>query len=128
MAERTALLIRCSVEEAARIHERAAEEHRTVAGYMLHILERMIAVDETLARTTPGLVRFGLKASQSPPQPRTALLLRCSMDEAKRIRLAAERRGASVSGFVVHCLQTSWRVALGGGRKAYSRRGNSVSS
>ena len=36
---------------------------------------------------------------------RTALLIRCSVEEAEAIRLAAKRSGRTLSGYVLHCLR-----------------------
>lgn len=50
---RTALLIRCSVEEAQQIRAAARREHRTVSGYVLNCLQYTLkiesAVDKKLA-------------------------------------------------------------------------------
>jgi hypothetical protein len=36
------------------------------------------------------------------------MLLRCSVHESARIRLAAKRRGVTISAFVIHTLRSSW--------------------
>ena len=41
--ERTAILIRCSREEAARIRDMAKRERRTLSGFVLHALTFRIA-------------------------------------------------------------------------------------
>lgn len=50
---RTALLIRCSCEEADKIREMAKRERRTVSGYVLHAVMNRIALRE---RVLPRLV------------------------------------------------------------------------
>ncbi len=49
-AERTALLIRCSREEAEKIRESAKRERRTVSGYVLHAVMNRIANQEKVLR------------------------------------------------------------------------------
>ena len=46
MSTRTALLIRWSVGEAARIRVEAAAERRTVIGYVLNIVMRTLPFEE----------------------------------------------------------------------------------
>ena len=41
---------------------------------------------------------------------RTALLIRCSVEEAEVIRDAARRSGRTLSGYVLHCLHNRLRV------------------
>lgn len=48
VAKRTALLIRCSREEADKIREMAQRERRTVSGYVLHAVISRIAIQERL--------------------------------------------------------------------------------
>jgi len=104
---RTALLIRCSTEEAARVHAQALTEHRSVSGCLLHILERSLRIEENYAASlTHGFVDarardFRLSRAKIS---RTAMLLRCSAEEARRIRVAAKRRKMSISELVVFLL------------------------
>ena len=51
-SERTALLIRCSREEAEKIRSAAKRERRTVSGYVLHAVLNRIANQER-ARAYP---------------------------------------------------------------------------
>jgi uncharacterized protein (DUF1778 family) len=44
-SKRTALLIRCSVEEAERIRSAAKKEGRTLSGYVLHCLHRRLELE-----------------------------------------------------------------------------------
>jgi uncharacterized protein (DUF1778 family) len=116
MSNRTALLIYCSQDELARIRERAALEHRTVSGYVLNILMRAIAFEESLyakLKPTSGLSRALATQAVCSPGPRTNMLLRCSEEEAERIRNAAKRRETTISGFVRLALRRSWSVAAG---------------
>ena len=54
---RTALLIRCSVEQAQQIREAARREHRTVSGFVLNCMEYKLriqaAVHEKIKAATP---------------------------------------------------------------------------
>jgi hypothetical protein len=46
-----------------------------------------------------------------PKNPeRTALLVRCSVEEAKAIRESARRSGRTLSGYVLHCLRNRLKV------------------
>jgi len=116
MSNRTALLIYCSQDELARVRERAALEHRTVSGYVLNILMRTIAFEESLyasLKHTSGINRGLATQAACSPGPRTNMLLRCSEEEAERIRSAAKRRETTISGFVRLALRRSWSVAAG---------------
>ena len=114
MAERTALLICCSELEAKTIRAQAKTERRTVSGYVLNILSRMLGYEERYDGQR-------LSARKPPARgrsigPRTAVLVRCSMEEASRIRAKAESVGSTASSYVVTRLRWSWRgrgVALG---------------
>src|SRR5215467_11034181 len=116
MANRSALLICCSVEEAQKIRREAQFEHRTVAGYVLNILSRALRLEERLAAQLNSFQRLNRVLARTPiraPGKRTAILVRCSVDEASRIRIAAIRRDATISGFVLHCLKRNWDLNLG---------------
>jgi uncharacterized protein (DUF1778 family) len=45
---RTALLIRCSVEEAAKIRSAARAERRTLSGYVMQAVMNRLSVDDRL--------------------------------------------------------------------------------
>jgi hypothetical protein len=120
MEERAALLICCSQEEAAGIREQAAREHRKVSSYLLSILMKSIEFEEALFARFHRLSALKLPANgigdtiRGRPlasQPRTAMLLRCSREEGRRIRLAAKRRDASISKFVMFIVRRAWRIA-----------------
>jgi uncharacterized protein (DUF1778 family) len=107
---RTSLLLRCSPEHAARIRHNAALEHRSVAGYLLFILERNLTIEEKYHDGyTPLMVRQA-KESRAVKEDRTAIHLRCTVEQANRIRRAAARRQLSISKFIVFALQRSWRA------------------
>jgi len=116
MGARTALLICCSLEEAQKIRREARFEHRTVAGYVLNILARALRLEERLAAQLSSFQRLNRVLARTPTHTlgqRTAVLVRCSVDEANRIRVAAKRRDTTVSGFVLHCLKRNWDINLG---------------
>jgi uncharacterized protein (DUF1778 family) len=48
--------------------------------------------------------------AERPAGPRTTLLLRCSAEQAQRIKAAAKRRSTTISFFVLHVLATSWHI------------------
>jgi uncharacterized protein (DUF1778 family) len=107
---RTSLLLRCSPEEAAKVRHHAALEHRSVAGYLLFVLERNLAIEEKYSDAYTPLM---IQQSQEEPtgrEDRTAIHLRCSVEQANRIRKAAARRQLSISKFIVFALQRSWRA------------------
>ena len=110
MNQRTALLLYTSQEDALKIRERAALEHRTVSGYVLNILLRTVAFEETL---DAWLGRRGTCLSSPPaiclPGPKTTMLLRCSSEQAQRIRAAARRRAVNVSAYIRQALWRSWK-------------------
>jgi hypothetical protein len=51
--ERTALLIRCSVEEAEKIRAFAEEERRTISAFVLSIVMRYIMLREKMKLQRP---------------------------------------------------------------------------
>jgi hypothetical protein len=108
MATRTALFICCSALEAKTIRRLAHAERRTVSAYVLSIVFRTLALEERIfmvekyRRPRPRLVR-----------PRTAVLVRCSVEEAYRIRAAASRCGTTISSFVLTRLRRAWRARGG---------------
>lgn len=113
MTERASLIVRCSREDAARLRSEASSEHRSLSGYLIRILEHSIAVEdkftpmsdqrflETQARSVLGT---GHKHA------RTAVHLRCTADEAERIRQCAARRRLSISDFVVFSARRTWSI------------------
>ena len=109
MSDRTALIISCSQEEAARIHQRAALERRTVSGYVLRILMRWLDLEERLAKQQeqPLTAYHAVR----PSGARTTILIRCSNAEAHRIRAGAKGRCATISWFVIQTLVLSWSAA-----------------
>lgn len=116
MGDRTALLIYCSLEEFEKIHTIAELEHRTLSGYVLNILMRAVTFEETVhaGLNTARLVKHAFaKPVFLSPGPKTTMLLRCSLDEAARIRAAARRRQTSISGYVRLALQRSWSITDG---------------
>src|SRR5215469_5717071 len=109
MSDRTALIISCSQEVAARIHQRAASERRTVSAYVLRILMRWLDLEERLVvRQEEGGRPLTLYHPVRPSGKRTTMLLRCSKEEAQRIRTGAKRRCTTISWFVIYTLALSW--------------------
>ena len=106
MTDRTALIISCSREQAVTIHQRAASERRTVSAFVLRILMRWLDLEERLARQQERPL-----TAYHPVRPsgkRTTMLIRCSKDEAHRIRAGAKRRCTTISWFVLHTLALAW--------------------
>jgi uncharacterized protein (DUF1778 family) len=116
MSDRTALLIYCSQEEFEKIHTMAEIEHRTLSGYVLNIVMRAVTFEEAIyagADLSRLVKRAFIKPVLLSPGPRTNMLLRCSRDEAVRIRTAAQRRQTSISGYVRMALKRSWSITDG---------------
>jgi hypothetical protein len=122
MRTRTALLINCSQKEALKIREIAARQRRTISGYVLNVVMNAIKFDESLARLRALGVEdrlhirhiefYGLEGvSPRPPGPRTTMLLSCPKEDARRIREAAQRKGTTISGVVLHALRLAWAVS-----------------
>src|SRR5215469_7504050 len=107
MNDRTALIISCSREQAAAIHERAEAERRTVSSYVLRILMRWLAHEQQLI---PQKYYLPLPANQPvrPSAKRTTMLIRCSTEESQSIRAGAKRRCTTISRYVLHALAVSW--------------------
>ena len=122
MGNRAALLIHCSQDEAENIREMSKLQRRTISGYVLLILMRAVQLAENLIRLRAAgveevpfahvLESYGLTStpSISPPGPRTTMLLWCSKEEAKRIRMVAAEREMTISSFVLHTLRCSWHI------------------
>lgn len=113
-SSRTALLIRCSKEEAGMVRAQANAERRTISGCILNIVERGISMERQYAR---GITKsfFERQARQFRLAHRVrdhaTILLRCSVDEADRIRATALSRGMSISEFVGFSLWRHWEAA-----------------
>jgi hypothetical protein len=113
--DRTALLIRCNVEEATRVRMEAEKQRRTISAYMLQITLRVVEIDDrlfaklsTFRFTNQILSRRAL----TTPGARTAILVRCSVDEAERIRVAARRRDIPINAFVLQSLKRAWATEM----------------
>jgi len=115
---RSALLIRCSASEAARVRSAAHTEDRTVSGYVLHVLRKAWPIEERIRENLEFVRSFNLRASDAPAPrplkrpagPRTALLIRCGAEEAVRIRRAARRKHMTLSAYVLDALARNWRI------------------
>ena len=109
MSDRTALIISCTEEQAAAIHQRAELERRTISAYVLHIVMRWLNLeDRLLVMQHQGGQRLTAYQPVRPPGKRTTILLRCTKKEAHRIRAGAKRRCTTISWFVLYTLSLSW--------------------
>jgi len=115
VSDRTALLIYCSQEQVEKIRTVAELQHRTVSGYVLNIVMRAVTFEETLYAGSDTRITKPALTQPVPlsPGPRSTMLLRCSTEEASRIRSAAKQRQTSISAFVRHVLKRSWDVTDG---------------
>jgi hypothetical protein len=112
MAPRTAVIISCTQGDAAFTRERARSRRQTISGYILDVVMRLIVIDDRLFATYARLAPSTWRHPAPAPGPKTTLLIRCSQEEANRIRLAAKRRDSTVSAFVRHALHLSWKATL----------------
>lgn len=112
MTNRTALHIRCSTAQAAKIREGARAEHRSISGYLLNLLEASLWIDEKFGKGLTPSSHTEVVHSSRVKGGRTGILLRCSGDEAARIRRGAARRKMSISRFVLLACAGHW-TALG---------------
>ena len=113
--DRTALLIRCNTEEAARIRGEAEKQRRTISAYVLQISLRVVEMDDRLFgklnnfRTSN---QFLSRRALTAPGARTAILVRCGVAEADRIREAARRRDLPINAFVMQGLKRAWAAEM----------------
>ncbi|HKV47261.1 MAG TPA: hypothetical protein VJN69_04165 [Candidatus Acidoferrales bacterium] len=105
---RTSLLVRCSQLDAQTVHAEALTQHRSVSGYLLNVLERSMWIEQRFLSGLTYVMKIAVPASL---EARTAIHLRCTAEEADRIREAAEKREASISNFVVFSLHRQWNAA-----------------
>jgi len=105
MAARGVLFICCSMPEAQAMRRQALAERRTVSAYVLSILFRTIPLEERIF-----ILKDFKHSRRALTRPRTAVLVRCSTEEAKRIRAAAERHGETISAYVLLRLRRDWEA------------------
>jgi|ERR1700684_17403 uncharacterized protein (DUF1778 family) len=113
MMERTALLVRCTTDEAASIRTEAEKQRRTISGYVLQITVRAIEIEDRLfAKLTGfrGTNQMMSRRALAAPGARTAILVRCNVEEAERIREAARRRDFPINAFILQALKRAWAV------------------
>jgi hypothetical protein len=112
MPERAMLLISCSQKEARAIRRHAVEQRRSISGYVLNICMRIVAIEEKiLLKTGRSRPPFPFPGRPRPEAPRTTMLIRCSQQESRRIRAAAQMEDRTISGFVLRCLRLSWKAS-----------------
>ena len=89
--KRTSLLLNVSLQEAAAIHEHATAHGRPISNYVLHIIMHAVEFEEDLFSKLKKLREIPLEARRTLLKPRTTVHVRCSVEERRRIRLAARR-------------------------------------
>ena len=110
---RTALLIRCSTTEAEKIRAEAEKQHRTISGYVLQVMSRAVEFEERLYSNLTAYRLYNPIISRRrliDVEPRTAILVRCDVEQADRIREAARRRVVPINAFVLQSLKRAWDV------------------
>jgi hypothetical protein len=106
---RTAQLVRCNAEDADRIRFEAQREHCSISAYVLHVSLRTVAADERLfSKFTDHGSHILSRRSSVVPAQRTAILVRCDVTDAERIREAARRRDIRINAFVLRALKSTW--------------------
>jgi hypothetical protein len=113
--DRTALLIRCTVEDADRVRLEAERQRRTLSGYVLQIVLRMVEIDDRLFAKLNNFRTSNQFLSRRVPTSagaRTAILVRCSLAEGERIREAARRRDLPINAFVLQGLKRAWATQM----------------
>ena len=108
-SDRTALLIRCSQQQALTVRKEALAQHRTISGYVLSVLERSLWIERKFGSALESLARLPKPDNRDAKGARTAILLHCSRESAEEIRRAAKRRRMSISRFAVFSLDRHWR-------------------
>ena len=112
---RTSLLIRLSHEDAVRIRAEAFSEYRSLSGYLLHVLERSFSIEQRVVReASESLLSEQARAVVGPQYKKhhTAVHLRCTVEQAAKIRKYAAKRQLSISDFVIFSLRRLW-IAVG---------------
>ena len=113
--DRTALLIRCNVDEAACVRIESEKQRRTISAYILQITLRVVEIDDRLFSKLSAFKftnQILSRRSLITPGARTAILVRCSVVEADRIRAAARRRDIPINAFVLQSLKRAWSAEM----------------
>jgi len=103
---RTAIIVSCAEDQADLVRRRSAAERRTISAYVLNILMRRLGLEEPMRLSLRR--RSAWQKPSRQPGPRTTFLVRCSVEEATRIKAAAAARGWTISSFVLDALERSW--------------------
>lgn len=96
----------CSEDQADLVRRRSTAERRSMSAYVLNILMRKLELEEPLRPSLPR--RSAWQKPSRQPGPRTTFLVRCSVEEATRIKAAAAARSWTISSFVLDALERSW--------------------
>jgi hypothetical protein len=111
---RTALLLRMTRDEAEKVRSEAVKCGDNMNAYVLSVATRAAVEDQLESEMNghtsvqeDGQVTIG---EPKPSSSKTALLVRCSVDEAARVREAASRRKMTIVGFIRHALRMSWEA------------------
>src|SRR5215831_8570021 len=99
-----------------KLFPRASTNHSSTSGPRKTDRKRLCVAYsyEMVEPRGKGCVRKGrstsdpVPARSPPPSNRTTMLIRCSKEEAQRIRAGAKRRSTTISHFVLHALAVSW--------------------
>jgi hypothetical protein len=107
---RTALLIRCGVEQANEIRSEAQKHHLTISAYVIQVMTVVIQFEEitSTASLHDLLSTFACSETHVSASPRTAILVRCSVEQADLIRSEAGKRKLPINAFVLRSLKRAW--------------------
>jgi len=109
-ASRTSLIVRLSLEDAARVRKEASSERRTSSGYLLYVIGRSIRIEASAIRSRSVALSLQARELIGPQNKKlhTAIQLSCTVDEAATIREYAAKRQLSIGDFVVFSLRRFW--------------------
>jgi hypothetical protein len=132
MRKQTVLLINCSRPEAEQIRERAKRQRRTISGYVLNLVSKAVRINKNLdwLKSLGSSVHIRPRdldlfselegCSRRLREPRTTMLLSCTVEEAREIRETAKMKAMTISGLVLGALRHSWdlnEMAISSGRQ-----------
>jgi hypothetical protein len=109
---RTALLIRCDLDEAEKIRAEARNENLAISAYVVRTLNRALSLDDLTLFQELFRKQKGILAEQGGSRMRTALLVRCGTADAQRIREAAKRHNSRLNLFVLQVMKNAGKATF----------------
>jgi hypothetical protein len=82
---------------------------QTIASYVLHEVLKVVALDDQIFSKLKYYRPLERSFRRSPSfSQRTAILVRCSVEEGERVRQAASRRSIPINAFILRALKMNW--------------------